>query len=77
MPDIEGPGGASLPAWKVEAMPGFRINSPYVAHDPRCPSGPHPTRACRCRVFRTRSAAWSYISEIANGEQQMERRSPR
>lgn len=54
--------------WHVEGMPGFRITSPYVAHDPNCPSGPHPTRDCRCRVFRTRSAAWSYISQVAKME---------
>lgn len=59
------PGGS----WTVDAISGFRITSPYVAHDPVCPSGPHPTRHCRCRVFRTRSLAWSYISQIAKGEQ--------
>jgi hypothetical protein len=50
-------------AWSVEHMPGFRISHPYVAHDPACPSGPHPTRNCGCRVFRTIADAEAYIAE--------------
>ena len=53
----------TAPAWSIDRMPGFRISHPYVAHDPDCPPGPHPTRGCRCKVFRTPDEAQAYIDE--------------
>lgn len=55
--------------WLVEPLPGFRVTCPYIAHDPNCPPGPHPTRNCRCRVFRTKAAAYSYISATTAEDQ--------
>lgn len=54
--------------WVVELLPGFRITCPYVAQDPNCPSGPHPFRNCRCRAFRTKAAAYAYISAAAEAD---------
>lgn len=50
--------------WTVDRMPGFRISHPYAAHDANCPGGPHPTRDCRCRVFRTADDAQAYIDAV-------------
>lgn len=55
--------------WLVEPLPGFRVTCPYIAHDPNCPRGPHPTRDCRCRVFRTKAAAYRYIN-VTKAEEQ-------
>lgn len=49
--------------WTIVAMQGFRINSPYLAHDPQCPTGRHPTRHCGCKVFKTMKDAEAYITE--------------
>lgn len=50
-------------SWTVDRMTGFRISHPYAAHAPGCPAGPHPTRNCACRVFRTPAEAEAYIAE--------------
>lgn len=49
--------------WAVERVKGYAISHPYVAHDPACPPGPHPTRNCGCQVFRTRDQAAEYVTE--------------
>lgn len=51
------------PAWTVQRVTGFTLTHPWAAHDPACPDGPHPTRDCGCRVFRTESEARTYIQE--------------
>lgn len=48
--------------WEIVAMQGFRINSPYLARDPKCPKERHPTRDCGCKVFKTQAAAVRYIA---------------
>lgn len=50
-------------SWYVKPIPGFKMSHPYVAHDPNCREGPHPTRDCRCKVFKTVAAAEAYIKE--------------
>lgn len=52
-----------MPGWTVERMTGFSMTHPIVAHAPECPPGPHPTRDCRCRVFRNTAQAQAYIDE--------------
>lgn len=49
--------------FKVERMSGFRISHPYIAIDPKCPPGRHPTRDCRCRVFKTEREAYAYAEQ--------------
>lgn len=49
--------------WRIVPMQGFRINSPYLARDPKCPETRHPTRHCGCKVFKTMKAAEAYIAE--------------
>jgi hypothetical protein len=53
----------TAPTWRVDRMTGFRISHPFAAHAPGCPDGPHPTRSCLCRVFRTTAEAEAYIAE--------------
>lgn len=54
-------------SWTVDRIKGYRISHPFAAHDPNCPPGPHPTRDCRCQVFRTVEDAEAYISEQIEG----------
>ena len=54
--------------WEIVQMTGFRINSPYMARDPKCPKERHPTRNCGCRVFKTKKAAQEYIDHHEQGE---------
>jgi len=49
--------------WEIITMEGFRINSPYMARDPQCPKERHPTRDCRCKVFKTHRDAAAYVAE--------------
>lgn len=55
---------STVAAWRIDRMPGFRISHPYAAHDPNCPDGPHPTRWCRCRAFRTHDEAAAYVADL-------------
>ena len=48
-------------SWIVKTMTGFRISHPYIAVDPACPDGRHPTRDCGCKVFKTRDEADAYV----------------
>jgi len=50
-------------SWKVQRISGFTLSHPYAAHNPACPEGPHPTRSCGCRVFRSIEEAHAYIAE--------------
>ncbi|MGP4995530.1 hypothetical protein [Glutamicibacter ardleyensis] len=50
-------------SWTVKKMPGFRISHPYIAVTPGCPTAQHPTRWCKCKVFRTNAAATEYVKE--------------
>lgn len=36
------------------------ISHRWMARDPKCPDGPHPTRWCGCKVFRTIAEAQEY-----------------
>lgn len=49
--------------WSIERVKGFTMSHPIVAHAPECPPGPHPTRDCRCRVFRTTADAQAYVDQ--------------
>ena len=49
--------------WEIVGMTGFRISHPFMARDPRCPKERHPTRDCRCHVFKTTAEASRYITE--------------
>lgn len=49
--------------WHIEKMTGYTIKFPYIAIDPACPPGRHPTRNCGCKVFRTEAEARHYIEE--------------
>ena len=53
--------------WEIVTMTGFRINSPYLARDPKCPKDRHPTRDCCCQVFKTMKAAQAYVTEQEKG----------
>lgn len=39
------------------------ISHPYIAQNPACPEGRHPTRECGCKVFRTVKQAEAYERE--------------
>lgn len=49
--------------WRVQRIKTRTVNisHPWMAQAPGCPDGPHPTRTCGCKPFRTEAAAYSYI----------------
>lgn len=54
--------------WAVVKMTGTVMRHPWLARDPKCPEGRHPTRDCGCKVFMTSDAAERYIAEKAAAE---------
>lgn len=55
----------STGGWRVVKMSGGSgtINHPVIAVAPGCPTTRHPTRDCRCKVFRSHAAAAAYVAE--------------
>lgn len=50
------------PGWRVRrATSPFGTN--WFATAPECPSGPHPTRDCRCARFHTYAEAERFVAE--------------
>jgi hypothetical protein len=49
--------------WQITTTGTYTISHPIIAITPGCPTAPHPTRNCRCKVFRTRTAAQKYVNE--------------
>jgi hypothetical protein len=39
------------------------MSHPFIATNPTCPDGRHPTRVCGCKVFRTEREAQAYAAE--------------
>lgn len=59
----------TLLGWRIHRVaPGYTHSHPFVATAPGCPDGRHPTRDCRCRVFRTPEAAHEYVLAVEAGE---------
>lgn len=58
---------AAAAGWRVRRVKSrtFNISSPWVAQAPGCPDGPHPTRDCQCKVFRTEPLAWAHAADAA------------
>lgn len=52
--------------WRITRMTGYRISHPYIAVTPGCPTERHPTRDCRCTVFRTLEDAETYVDRQAS-----------
>lgn len=50
--------------WVVGRKPGFTISHPILAKAPGCPDTRHPTRWCKCRVFRSLAEANQYVTEF-------------
>lgn len=48
--------------WHVGRKPGFTISHPIMARTPGCPEGPHPTRYCKCKFFRSLKDANAYVA---------------
>lgn len=36
----------------------------WIARNPNCPEGPHPTRQCGCRFFRDPNLARKYANQM-------------
>jgi len=55
--------------WRVDRIKTrtLNISHPWVAQAPGCPDGPHPTRDCGCKVFRTAADAHTYVDEQTGG----------
>jgi len=51
--------------WRIRAMHGGSgtLTHPVIAVAPGCPDERHPTRGCRCKVFRSRALAETWIAE--------------
>lgn len=47
----------------VQRMTGTLMRHPWIVIDPTCPPGRHPTRDCRCEVFRSEREAAAYAAE--------------
>jgi hypothetical protein len=55
--------------WGVKRMKGGSgtVSHPFIATNPTCPQGRHPTRVCGCKVFRTEREAQVYAAERNRG----------
>jgi hypothetical protein len=49
--------------WSIEQATGYTLSHGVYVRDPNCAQGRHPTRNCRCAVFRSLPAAKLYIAE--------------
>jgi hypothetical protein len=51
--------------WRIRSMHGGTgtLTHPVIAVAPGCPDDRHPTRACGCKVFRSRAQADAYVAE--------------
>lgn len=56
---------SSRSEWLVQRVRSrtMNISHPWIAQAPGCPTGPHPTRDCGCKVFRTEAEAQAYVDE--------------
>lgn len=54
---------ASVGAWRMKRMTGYRISKPFIVIDPACPDGRHPTTRCGCEVFGTVEEGLAYRAQ--------------
>jgi hypothetical protein len=54
----------SAQEWLVQRIRGrYNISHAFMATAPGCPVGPHPTRDCKCKPFKTPADAATYVAE--------------